>query len=284
MPLNKGNSGFLFRCLKRKNKAWGYQAEVDTAERKWSGGFYDEGRRKWFISPNRDQAASREEGDKSIAAFRERAGECFKQGEWNKYRIVCIGSHIQIYVNGTLTTDVHDEMDIAGPIGIQHHGEKGLLYKFRNLRIKDLGAGGEVCYPHREAAKSPAPVSKLKGDVYEAESAKMAGCTKATNHAGFQGAGFADYEGAGTYVEWDNVLADDNATYKLTLRYASSNNRPCELFVNNRKVGRIAFTGTGSFTNWKTVDMKVKLKKGGNFIKVVAIGAGPNLDAIAVNK
>ena len=55
MPVNKGNSGFLFRCLKRKNKAWGYQAEVDTAVRKWSGGLYDEGRRKWFISPNRDQ-------------------------------------------------------------------------------------------------------------------------------------------------------------------------------------------------------------------------------------
>ena len=284
MPVNKGNSGFLFRCLKKKGKAWGYQAEVDTADRKWSGGLYDEGRRTWFISPNRDKAASKEEAEKSIAAFRERAGECFKQGVWNKYRIVCIGSHLQIYVNGTLTTDIHDEVDIAGPIGIQHHGEKGLVYQFRNLRIKDLGAGGEVCYAHREAAKAPAAVSKLKGDVYEAESAKMVGCKKATNHAGFQGAGFADYEMAGTYVEWDNVLADDNATYKLTLRYASSGNRPCELFVNHQKVGRIAFASTGSFTNWKTVDMKVKLKKGGNFIKVVAIGAGPNLDAIAINK
>ena len=176
-------------------------------------------------------------------------------------------------------------MDLEGHIGIQHHGEKGLLYQFRNLRIKDLGAGGEICYAHREVpAKAAVSVSKLKGDVYEAESAKLVGCGKAKNHAGFQGAGFADYEGAGTYVEWDNVLADDNATYKLTLRYASSSNRPCELFVNHQKVGRISFASTGSFTNWKTVDMKVKLKKGGNFIKVVAIGAGPNLDAIAINK
>ncbi|MFC1764259.1 family 16 glycoside hydrolase [Planctomycetota bacterium] len=57
MPVKKGNSGFLFRCPKGKNRAWGYgyQAEVDTADRKWSGGLYDKGRRKWFIAPNRDQ-------------------------------------------------------------------------------------------------------------------------------------------------------------------------------------------------------------------------------------
>ncbi|MBE0534701.1 MAG: DUF1080 domain-containing protein [Phycisphaerae bacterium] len=284
MPVGKGNSGFLFRCQSAKNKAWGYQAEVDTADRKWSGGLYDEGRRMWFISPNRDKASSPQAAQESVAAFRARAGECFKQGEWNKYRIVCIGSHIQIYVNGILTTDVHDEMDLAGPIGIQHHGEKGLLYQFRNLRIKDLGAGGEVCYPHREQAKAAPVASELKGDVYEAESARMSGCSKATNQAGFQGTGFADFGEAGTYIEWDNVLADDNGAYTLTFRYAAANNRPCELFVNNRKVGDIAFASTGGWTNWKTVDVKVDMKKGPNFVKVAAIGAGPNLDAMAVNK
>jgi len=29
-------------------------------------------------------------------------------------------------------------MDATGPIGIQHHGEKGAIYKFRNLRVKKL--------------------------------------------------------------------------------------------------------------------------------------------------
>jgi hypothetical protein len=153
MPLNSGNSGFLFRCQKRKNKAWGYQAEVDTADRKWSGGLYDEGRRKWFISPNRDVAREPEK-QASIDAFRVRAGECFKQGEWNTYRINAIGGHIQIFVNDVLTTDIHDEMDLQGHIGIQHHGEKELTYQFRNLRIKDLGVGGDVFYPHRETFKA----------------------------------------------------------------------------------------------------------------------------------
>ena len=289
MPVKAGNSGFLFRCRQRKNKAWGYQAEVDTADRKWSGGLYDEGRRAWFISPNRDHAASGEEKEKSIADFRARAGECFKQGTWNKYRIVCVGSHIQIYVNGIKTTDVHDEYDISGHIGIQHHGEKGLTYQFRNCRIKDLGAGGEVLYPHREEAakqaKKAGPVaSKLEGDVYEAEAVELKGCTKATNQAGYQGDGFADYGDKGSYVEWDNILADSIGEYTLTFRYASAGNRPCELYVNGKAAGKVAFSSTGGWTSWKTVKVKVKFRKGGNAVKVVAIGAGPNLDAVGVTK
>ena len=45
-----GNSGFQFRCHFQKNKLWGYQAEVDTSDRKWAGGLYDEGRRGWLVS------------------------------------------------------------------------------------------------------------------------------------------------------------------------------------------------------------------------------------------
>ncbi len=284
MPVGKGNSGFLFRCQKQKNRAWGYQAEVDPSDRKWSGGLYDEGRRTWFISPNRDKAANAQEKEKSIADFRARAGECYKQGQWNKYRIECIGSHIKISVNGVVTTDIRDEMDLQGHIGIQHHGEKGLVYQFRNLRIKDLGAGGDVCYPHREKAAAAAVASKLKGDAYEAEDAKMVGCKKATNQKGYQGTGFTDFGGAGSYVEWDNVLADKQGQYTLTFRYASSDNRPCELFINGKKAGKIAFKSTGQWTNWKTVQAKVTFKKGGNFVKVMSIGNGPNLDAVAVTK
>ena len=44
----------------------------------------------------------------------------------------------KIFVNGTLTTDVEDDKDASGVIAIQHHGEKGQTYKFRNLRIQEL--------------------------------------------------------------------------------------------------------------------------------------------------
>ena len=287
MPVGKGNSGFLFRCQQGKNRAWGYQAEVDTADRKWSGGLYDEGRRMWFISPNRDKADSPEAAEKSIAEFRERAGECYKQGQWNKYRIECIGQHIQIFVNGVKTTDVYDGMDLTGYIGIQHHGEKGLDYKFRNLRIKDLGVGGEICYPHRETAKAKAVESKMEGDAYEAENAKTGGGAAAQNtNKGFQGSGYVDFAGSGSYVEFDNILASEAGEFTLNMRYAAENsNRPCELYVNKEKVGIVKFNNTGKWTSWKIEKVKVKFHKGGgNFVKLVAIGNGPNLDAISITK
>lgn len=132
LPEGKANSGFMFRAHEEPGKVFGYQSEVDgDPKRKWSGGFYDEGRRKWFISPIQGNKESEE-------AFRKRAGDAFKRNDWNTYRITCKGKRITIEVNGVVTTDVEDDMDAEGVIGIQHHGEKGQTYKFCNLRIKEL--------------------------------------------------------------------------------------------------------------------------------------------------
>ncbi len=285
MPVNQGNSGFMFRCQKAKNRVWGYQAEGDPSDRKWSGGIYDEGRRMWFASPNRDKAASQEEAEASIQAFRRRAGDSFKQGQWNRYRIECTGPQIQIYLNGTLTTDIYDEMDLSGPVGIQHHGEKGLVYKFRNLRIKDLGSGGPVYYPHREKASRAAVQSKMEGAIYEAEAANKTGDVLVLDqYSGFQGTGYVDFGGAGSFVEWDNVLADTEGQFTLTFRYAAASDRPCNLLVNGQTVAQIPFASTGGWTRWQTVDSTVRFKTGRNVVRVVAVGNGPNLDAMAVNK
>jgi hypothetical protein len=132
LPEGKANSGFMFRAHAEPNKVFGYQAEVDgDPNRKWSGGLFDEGRRQWFISPIRGDNASEE-------AFRERAGDAFKRNDWNTYRITCKGDRIKIEVNGVLVTDIEDDKDASGVIGIQHHGEKGATYRFRNLRIQEL--------------------------------------------------------------------------------------------------------------------------------------------------
>lgn len=133
LPEGTANSGFMFRAHVEPNKVFGYQAEVDgDPKRMWSGGLYDEGRRMWFISPIKGNAESE-------AAFRQRAGNAFKRNDWNTYRITCKGNKITIEVNGVVTTDITDDKDAKGAIGIQHHGEKGKTYKFRNLRIKELG-------------------------------------------------------------------------------------------------------------------------------------------------
>lgn len=118
-----GNSGFQVRSHFQGNKLWGYQAEVDTSARRWAGGIYDEGRRAWLATlVNKPQAQA-----------------AFKNGEWNHYRVECLGDRLRVFVNGVQTADWVDSMDIDGHIALQHHGEKGKLYKFRNVRIRDLG-------------------------------------------------------------------------------------------------------------------------------------------------
>jgi len=132
LPKGQANSGFMFRAHAEPGKVSGYQSEVDgDLKRGWSGGLYDEGRRKWFVSPIRGDKASED-------AFRKRAGDAFKRNDWNTYRITCKGNRITIEVNGVVTTEIEDDMDSSGVIGIQHHGEKGKTYKFRSLRIKEL--------------------------------------------------------------------------------------------------------------------------------------------------
>ncbi|MES2706735.1 MAG: DUF1080 domain-containing protein [Verrucomicrobiota bacterium] len=148
LPAGQANSGFMFRARVEPNKVSGYQAEVDgDPKRGWSGGLYDEGIRAWFISPRNfvrknptpeqkaeDEAANRA----SIAEFRKRAGDAFKRNDWNTYRITCQGNQLKIEVNGVTTTDVTDGRDASGPLAIQHHGEKGATYRFRNLRVREL--------------------------------------------------------------------------------------------------------------------------------------------------
>ena len=132
LPKGKANSGIMFRAHAEPGNVFGYQSEVDGDEKRgWSGGLYDEGRRLWFISPIKGDAASE-------AAFKARAGKAFKRDDWNKFRITCKGKRIKIEVNGVVTTDIEDDKDARGVIGIQHHGEKGQTYKFRNLSIEEL--------------------------------------------------------------------------------------------------------------------------------------------------
>lgn len=131
LPEGKANSGFMFRCHVEPNKVFGYQAECDPTERAWSGGLYDEGRRQWLhpLKPVDSPSAK---------AFREKTNGALKRHDWNKYKIHAEGNRLRIWVNGVLCTDYTDDMDAEGSIGIQHHGEKGQVYKFRNLRIKEL--------------------------------------------------------------------------------------------------------------------------------------------------
>ena len=123
------NSGVQFRSLSKADfqngRVHGYQAEVDPSARQWSGGIYDEGRRGWLYTMEVNPAAK----------------GAFKNGDWNTYRIECIGNVIRTWVNGVATAHLVDAETSKGFIALQVHSigkaeQPGKEIQWRNIRIQ----------------------------------------------------------------------------------------------------------------------------------------------------
>ncbi|MEK9604034.1 MAG: DUF1080 domain-containing protein [Flavobacteriaceae bacterium] len=122
------NSGIQFRSNSLKDykngRVHGYQSELDTSKRAWSGGIFDEGRRGWLypltINPT--------------------GGGAFNNGEWNKVRIEAIGNSIKTFINGIQCTNMVDDMTAKGFIALQVHSikdqsQEGKTIQWKNIRI-----------------------------------------------------------------------------------------------------------------------------------------------------
>ena len=142
LPEGPANSGVMFRCHVAPNKVFGYQAECDGSDRCWSAGLYDEGRRGWIWPSKKGRTKDKkflEREAESQAFFAQpKIHNALKRNDWNRYTIECRGDHISIDLNGVKVTDLRDSTDTEGYVGIQHHGEKGQSYRFRNIVIKEL--------------------------------------------------------------------------------------------------------------------------------------------------
>ncbi|TCC85760.1 3-keto-disaccharide hydrolase [Pedobacter hiemivivus] len=129
---NSMNSGIQFRSLSKPDynngRVHGYQMEVDPSDRAYSGGIYDEARRGWLYPTD----------------INPKAKTAFKKGEWNKYRIECIGNSIRTWVNGIATANLVDDLTPSGFIALQVHAigkndEPGKQIRWRNIRIQTEG-------------------------------------------------------------------------------------------------------------------------------------------------
>ena len=123
------NSGVQFRSLSlpeyKNGRVHGYQFEIDPSKRGWTGGIYDEARRDWLYQLDLNPAAK----------------TAFKQGQWNKARIECIGNNIRTWINGVPAAYVIDDWTPKGFIALQVHAigdrkDEGRQIRWRNLRIQ----------------------------------------------------------------------------------------------------------------------------------------------------
>ncbi|HZA33416.1 MAG TPA: PQQ-dependent sugar dehydrogenase, partial [Vicinamibacterales bacterium] len=108
-----------------------------------------------------------------------------------------------------------------------------------------------------------------------------------SNHAGFTGTGFVNYNNVvGSAVEF-TVSSAAAATTQITFRYANgtTTNRPMDIAVNGTTVAAgVAFSGTGAWSTWRTVTVSAALTAGTNRIRATATtsNGGPNLDSLTV--
>jgi len=127
----EGNAGIQTRshfnpdAFNGEGRVYGRQCEVDPTIRRWSGGIYDEGRRDWLYPMQ----------------LNAKAQNLYKKGQYNHFRIECIGNEMKTWVNGVAAAYVVDTLDQKGFIGLQVHAinspdNAGKKVGFKNVRIK----------------------------------------------------------------------------------------------------------------------------------------------------
>jgi hypothetical protein len=122
---------------------------------------------------------------------------------------------------------------------------------------------------------------------HEAEDATISQGVVESNHPGFSGTGFVNYNNlVGSYVEWPITVATPGPVV-LRFRYANGTtvNRPMDIAVNGVVVrDEFAFPPTGAWTTWQTVTTTVNLPATSTLIRATATTAngGPNADYLEV--
>ncbi|MFI6396283.1 YbhB/YbcL family Raf kinase inhibitor-like protein [Nonomuraea sp. NPDC050540] len=147
------------------------------------------------------------------------------------------------------------------------------------IRITSTTANGNpnLDYVDVEVA---APSSDL-----QAEDATIVQGVVESNHAGFTGTGFVNYDNVvGSHVEF-TVNAPTAGNYEVKFRFANGTtaDRAMAITANGGAAQNVSFPGTGAWTTWVEKSVTASLIAGANKIRATAttVNGGPNLDRIS---
>ena len=146
-----GNSGVQYRSKVLRQGPFGpvvggYQADFE-AGKTYSGILYEE-QGRGILAQRGQKTAVRTDGDKpridvvgSVGASEE-IQATIKSEDWNDYRVIAKGNHLQHFINGKLTVDVTDEEPTkaakSGVLALQAHTGPPMTVQFKNLQLKKL--------------------------------------------------------------------------------------------------------------------------------------------------
>jgi glucose/arabinose dehydrogenase len=134
-----------------------------------------------------------------------------------------------------------------------------------------------------EVDTATAPATDL-----QAENATISQGVVESNHLGFTGTGFVNYDNVtGSFVEFANVSSAAAGPASLTFRFANgtTTDRPMSVTVNGAVlVATQSFPGTGNWDTWQEITLNATLRAGNNTVRATATTAngGPNLDRLRV--
>ncbi|MCA9137880.1 MAG: DUF1080 domain-containing protein, partial [Planctomycetales bacterium] len=113
---NAGNSGIQFRSHAEDGEVSGYQADIGQG---WWGKLYEEHGRALLWDKSGEQHV--------------------KSGDWNQYKVIAKGHHIQTFINGKPCVEMKDpDGATRGIIAFQLHSGGKTEVRFRNMKLDVL--------------------------------------------------------------------------------------------------------------------------------------------------
>jgi endoglucanase len=160
------------------------------------------------------------------------------------------------------------------------------MHRFTRLAALTAMAAALLYAPAAPASgQAQAARAQAATTVYEAENATVSQGVVESNHTGYTGTGFVNYDNVtGSYVQFTvNAAAAGTATIVFRHANGTTANRPMNIAVNGASLTR-DFPGTGAWTSWRDVTLTVTLNAGANTVRATATTAngGPNLDKLTV--
>ena len=144
--LRNGNSGVQYRS--RDLGKWtvaGYQVELDNGAGK-SGFLYEERGRKFLALVGEKVEVDPQQKPKVLSLLARKqdlvVSKYYKPQDWNDYRIVAHGNHLEHFINGVQTVDVVDNdskgRSLEGILALQIHVGPPMLVEFKDIFLKNL--------------------------------------------------------------------------------------------------------------------------------------------------
>jgi hypothetical protein len=140
-----GNSGVQYRAKiidPSKYSVGGYQADMEAGIN-YSGILYEE-KGRGILANRGEKVVINEAGEKTITQFTKSKiiQSHIKSKDWNSYKIIANGTHLQHFINNQLTVGIIDnelhKNASSGILALQVHTGPPMKVYYKNLRYKKL--------------------------------------------------------------------------------------------------------------------------------------------------